>query len=107
MAHYRKSPPSRVSQEYFFQVHSGTKLPTRIAKKASQNRFQSNEMTERTFSRPMMLETEHQRLSRESPDRFLFLLQSLMIYGREWFKERYGRRGYPFLRSLRLFDNLP
>src|SRR5437667_4523686 len=36
--------------EYFFQVHSGTKLPTRITMKASQNRFQSNETTESTFN---------------------------------------------------------
>jgi len=44
-----------LAEEYFFQVHSGTKLPTRITMKASQNRFQSNEMTESTFSAPMML----------------------------------------------------
>src|SRR5712664_4849935 len=50
-----KSLPSRVSQEYFFHVHSGTKLPTRIRRKASQKRFQSNEMTESTFKSPMML----------------------------------------------------
>jgi len=40
--------------EYFFQVHSETKLPTRITMKASQNRFQSNETTESTFNAPTM-----------------------------------------------------
>jgi len=37
--------------EYFFQVHSGTKLPTRMIMKASQNRFQSNETTEKHVQR--------------------------------------------------------
>src|SRR5437660_9949455 len=40
--------------EYFFQVHSGTKLPTRITMKASQNRLQSNETTESTFNATTM-----------------------------------------------------
>jgi len=44
-------------QEYFFQVHSGTELATRIGRKASQNEFQSNEMTESTFNRPRMLKS--------------------------------------------------
>ena len=44
-----------MSQEYFFQVHSGTKLATRMTMKASQNKFQLNEMTESTFNAPTML----------------------------------------------------
>src|SRR3989442_14785594 len=48
------APRHIIDHEYFFQVHSGTKLPTRITTKASQNRFQSNEMTESTFRAPMM-----------------------------------------------------
>ena len=48
---HRRPPPYR-NHEYFFQVHSGTKLPTRITMKASQNRFQSNETTESTFNAP-------------------------------------------------------
>src|SRR5205807_10150935 len=52
-----ESLPSRVSQKYFFQVHSGTKLATRMTTKADQKRFQSNEMTESRFNAPMMLRT--------------------------------------------------
>ena len=55
----------------------------------------------------LLVETKHQRLSRESPDRLLFLHRSLMIDWSEQLEERYGRRGYPILLSLRLFDNLP
>src|SRR5437660_1466683 len=44
--------------EYFFQVHSGTKLPTRITMKTSQNRFQSNETTESTFNAPTWRKVE-------------------------------------------------
>jgi hypothetical protein len=40
--------------EYFFHVHSGTKLATRITMNASQNRFQSNEITDSTLRAPMM-----------------------------------------------------
>src|SRR6266487_3917195 len=38
--------------EYFFPVHSGTKLPTSITRKASQKKIQSNEMTETKFNTP-------------------------------------------------------
>src|SRR5260370_23186644 len=46
---------SLIAQEYFFQVHSGTKLDTRIMRKASTKLFQSNEMIESKFSTPTML----------------------------------------------------
>ncbi len=41
-------------QEYFFHVHSGMKLATKITMKASQNRFQPNEITISKLSAPMM-----------------------------------------------------
>jgi len=53
--------PKRASftgQEYFFQVHLGTKLPTRIMTKANRNKFQSNTMTESTFNAHTMLSSE-------------------------------------------------
>ena len=42
---------------YFFQVNSGTKLATKITKKASKYRLQLNETIARRFKNPMIART--------------------------------------------------